>query len=185
MRFLPSLLKSGFQSTLPAGEATTLTSMTLSSSREFQSTLPAGEATKADASFWSTGRFQSTLPAGEATIRRSPCGSDSPDFNPRFPRGKRQDSSEIYNRISVISIHASRGGSDEMYTGLPRRFQEFQSTLPAGEATSVAYSGDWDYHQFQSTLPAGEATNVHDSDSLGWYISIHASRGGSDWFPSL
>ena len=100
--------------------------------------------------------FQSTLPAGEATQRCYRRRIDR-NFNPRFPRGKRRDKKEAY-------LDAYK----------------FQSTPPAGEATSAAKSDDGvDYNfnprfprgkrlydegkklellQFQSTLPAGEAT---------------------------
>ena len=56
-----------------------------------------------------------------------------------------------------ISIHASRGGSDIADTELLPHRLEFQSTLPAGEATEPRGVG----------VPEGA-------------ISIHASRGGSD-----
>ena len=56
-----------------------------------------------------------------------------------------------------ISIHASRGGSDRSGNSVNINVDIFQSTLPVGEATKPATSG-----------------NVHH------YISIHASRGGSD-----
>ncbi len=55
--------------------------------------------------------FQSTLPAGEATVLPS---------DQRF--------------ADVISIHASREGSDITLKG-EGESSEFQSTLPAGEAT--------------------------------------------------
>ena len=56
--------------------------------------------------------FQSTLPAGEATLRQAPCGGRGHDFNPRFPRGKRQPRVNCLHIVIQISIHASRGGSD-------------------------------------------------------------------------
>ena len=124
-------------------------------------------------------RFQSTLPAGEATYLAS---------------------TELLS--IVISIHASRGGSDITIASIPADSREFQSTLPAGEATSRLRSIEG-LVQFQSTLPAGEATII-EADSIGidgdfnprfprgkrlhcggffrrfYPISIHASRGGSD-----
>ena len=84
--FSPSF---GFQSTLPAGEATRSSSSLGSSSALFQSTLPAGEATRFPGAITSSFQFQSTLPAGEATI-----------WN------------RAYISTNKISIHASRGGSD-------------------------------------------------------------------------
>ena len=56
------------------------------------------------------------------------------DFNPRFPRGKRQN---LYSRHKIRI-------------------------------------------QFQSTLPAGEATEKLNNKTVKSKISIHASRGGSD-----
>ncbi len=57
-------------------------------------------------------KFQSTLPAGEATLIFTDEEVQDLNFNPRFPRGKRLLQSLIGKGIAVISIHASRGGSD-------------------------------------------------------------------------
>ena len=38
-------------------------------------------------------------------------------FNPRFPRGKRLDLIQKNPMLTVISIHASRGGSDDHFCG--------------------------------------------------------------------
>ena len=148
-------------------------------------------------------RFQSTLPAGEATTPRLTRILHWPHFNPRFPRGKRQKSptpkasnlpfqstlpageatggsNHPLNR-GVISIHASRGGSDVQNVGLPLLDAIFQSTLPAGEATALFRASLTICRRFQSTLPAGEATKCGQSRRRGLSaISIHASRGGSD-----
>ena len=78
--------------------------------------------------------FQSTLPAGEATKDEARQAADK-----------------------MISIHASRGGSDKIG--------------PTAHITNI---------QFQSTLPAGEATTVKVIFKDKHIISIHASRGGSD-----
>jgi len=57
----------------------------------------------------------------------------------------------------VISIHASREGSDHQLLGVSYLSQKFQSTLPAREATGLSWA------------------------LYGLYeISIHASREGSD-----
>ena len=144
-----------FQSTLPAKEATCggtlrppLSSISIHASREgsdikrplkmqrqkFQSTLPVGEATRPRSlSKWFP-RFQSTLPTGEATMLTIPewC-------------------------IYVISIHASREGSDNFDRADMDALKEFQSTLPAKEATRFIIVGTCDF-----------------------LISIHTSREGSD-----
>ena len=84
----------------------------------FQSTLPAGEATKQHPDIIAIVLFQSTLPAGEAT----------------------QAVAVSYFTVP-ISIHASRGGSDNVPAArLPLR-KPFQSTLPAGEATRLRLCG--------------------------------------------
>ena len=57
-------------------------------------------------------------------------------FNPRFPRGKRPAAGPS---MSVVN--------------------QFQSTLPAREATIKALLQDPKVIQFQSTLPAREATD--------------------------
>ena len=60
---------------------------------------------------------------------------------------------------------------------------KFQSTLPAGEATHVAYS-------FGPALHISIHASRGGSDSVTWpvavldVISIHASRGGSDISPT-
>ena len=56
--------------------------------------------------------FQSTLPAGEATFFRAMAVRRERNFNPRFPRGKRRILRIHLPQLPVISIHASRGGSD-------------------------------------------------------------------------
>ena len=102
-------------------------------------------------------RFQSTLPAGEATSTNNGVTG-----------------------LAEISIHASRGGSD-IYNSRRWRAVAFQSTLPAGEATCPAVFDVLFPPEFQSTLPAGEATGQRDFLLILLHISIHASRGGSDF----
>ena len=89
------------------------------------------------------------------------------DFNPRFPRGKRQ--------------RRSRSGCSS---------RPFQSTLPAGEATVNLLHGrrvrDISIHASRG----GSDRFVHRLETCAVQISIHASRGGSDpiglsaWRPS-
>ena len=100
--------------------------------------------------------FQSTLPAGEATR-----------MNPAVPL------------TMMISIHASRGGSDVTCHRSSLK-KIFQSTLPAGEATR--------HCRWLST--GGQKISIHASrggsdregadEMAAGRISIHASRGGSD-----
>ena len=101
----------------------------------FQSTLPAGEATFIILLNSKNNKFQSTLPAGEATSACFTSNLSIAHFNPRFPRGKRQQLARKLNHL-------------------------------------------WG---FQSTLPAGEATKSLTDARKEIGISIHASRGGSDF----
>ena len=124
-----------------------------------------------------------------------------PNFNPRFPRGKRQDSHAVGNAdsafqstlpareatsslnfpdtISSISIHASREGSDGGQI-LDYGNLRFQSTLPAREATNAICTCSMVPWRFQSTLPAREATIIRHNQPAFSKISIHAFREGSD-----
>ena len=57
-------------------------------------------------------KFQSTLPVGEATQKSVMRLFQTGYFNPRFPWGKRPEFPRCLLAIRMISIHASRGGSD-------------------------------------------------------------------------
>ena len=102
----------------------------------FQSTLPAREATPPEPMPQSTGQFQSTLPAREATNITPGMWVWTNDFNPRFPRGKRRKGFRGIDTDGIISIHASREGSDQICSGFYSKSHGFQSTLPAREATA-------------------------------------------------
>ena len=123
-----------FQSTLPAREATTVQgsgSQRVSNfnprfprgkrrtvdkdshiDHPFQSTLPAGEATKSGNRDSDFARFQSTLPAGEATRGVAALIYLSWGFQSTLPAGEATPFPAIMWIDSIISIHASRGGSD-------------------------------------------------------------------------
>ena len=93
-----------FQSTLPARGATSKFAR-FSADKLFQSTLPARGATPRSGAP-STGQnlFQSTLPARGATgADLEPVGGDF-DFNPRSPRGERQQ------RCTIIFLHLWQKG---------------------------------------------------------------------------
>ena len=87
---------------------------------------------------------------------------DVANFNPRFPRGKRQ----------------YRGGNRNVDN-------LFQSTLPAGEATVEVAS------VLRALMISIHASRGGSDDfrvkllTVHHIISIHASRGGSDLLPAL
>ena len=82
----------------------------------------------------------------------------------------------------IISIHAPRGGSDCPVSRCPLAGPYFNPRSPWGERLLWELSvGFW--LAFQSTLPVGGATlyiYYYTTDSI---ISIHAPRGGSDFYP--
>ena len=190
---------SKFQSTLPAGEATTRVYHYFIKAR-FQSTLPAGEATGEGKRAHNVQRFQSTLPAGEATslllsvsanfsisIHASRGGSDvgdffskcSPvDFNPRFPRGKRHGQGTSMIQDINFNPRFPRGKRRPCCSA-SQGSMYFNPRFPRGKRHNMnAFSISLDV--FQSTLPAGEATLRFVTMAVILSISIHASRGGSD-----
>ena len=126
----------------------------------FQSTLPAGGATdKNNEKNLRTNRFQSTLPAGGATTGKQMTRHRRYDFNPRSPRGERLYMCNTYNCASIISIHAPRGGSDfDFYwpalanIGISIHAPRGGSDTPNVSPLSIPF-------RFQSTLPAGGATS--------------------------
>ncbi len=145
--------------------------------------------------------FNPRFPRGKR-LHDFPAGGHGEDFNPRFPRGKRLYNCCIHSTLSafqstlpageatgffdmillhrLISIHASRGGSD--LHPLRRAMIVTCISIHASRGGS-----DFDENgvlrftfKFQSTLPAGEATSSMSCTALPGEISIHASRGGSD-----
>ena len=100
-------------------------------------------------------------------------------FNPRFPRGKRHRMRRGAVMLWMISIHASREGSDNgKACGVPSA--EFQSTLPAREATRSSMASARATPYFNPRFPRGKRPFIPESISAGKLISIHASREGSD-----
>ena len=78
----------------------------------------------------------------------------------------------------LISIHASREGSD-LRQWLKWWQVQFQSTLPAREATGrIIKTGEGDVN-FNPRFPRGKRLHLMLTFSFFW-ISIHASREGSD-----
>ena len=123
----------------------------------FQSTPPARRATSRASRSTPQTSFQSTPPARRATPRRRCRATGSAGFNPRPPRGGRQDGRRQ-----------------------PRRSRVFQSTPPARRATASATATCRRPSAFQSTPPARRATLVVGRWILGVQVSIHAPRAEGD-----
>ena len=79
----------------------------------------------------------------------------------------------------MISIHASRGGSDNSLEYPPAKYFDFNPRFPWGKRPST-FCPSGAVSAFQSTLPVGEATKRREKSMENEKISIHASRGGSD-----
>ena len=147
--------------------------------------------------------FQSTLPVGEAT--KQCCGrSVKKQISIHASRGGSDKKAISKVTMDNISIHASRGGSDKYHRAGCKYLKKFQSTLPVGEATVYGNPTCVGTSRFQSTLPVGEATkSLFSAIGVGIFqstlpvgeatllisaiqdyfmISIHASRGGSDFY---
>ena len=144
-----------FQSTLPAGEATLMPTSGSQKPRYFNPRFPRGKRLLRSILRALSCIFQSTLPAGEATVRPAITSKGPPDFNPRFPRGKRPgigvplvtysifqstlpageatDQSRICGQGSAISIHASRGGSDDLPVIARSAYVYFNPRFPRGK----------------------------------------------------
>ena len=150
-----------FQSTLPAGEATSSFFRLYPSQSKFQSTLPAGEATFAVLSVGSMVLFQSTLPAGEATINSANSVAILV-ISIHASRGGSDTTAKTWgNKAIEISIHASRGGSDYKDLEHLNAPYEFQSTLPAGEATWIEYDAVSADADFNPRFPRGKRPTTY------------------------
>ena len=122
--------------------------------------------------------FQSTLPAGEATSSSRFCSSDL-KISIHASRGG-SDNLDVSALLQEwISIHASRGGSDLVH-GDHRKEGEISIHASRGGSDSQRVNGKDGQNEFQSMLPAREATQGVAKHKDPTFISIHASREGSD-----
>ena len=100
--------------------------------------------------------FQSTCPARGTTAHRLNLSESKVHFNPRAPRGARQNALKIRNTRT-----------------------KFQSTCPARGTTAMPLSSveSW---LFQSTCPARGTTQKKRLFFVRRWISIHVPREGHD-----
>ena len=120
--------------------------------------------------------FQSPHPHGERPAYAVLC-RDSPDFNPRSPRGERPQFRADLVKLIAISIHAPVRGATNVD---PQRFMDFYISIhaPVRGATCV-----WMCHLRQATIsihaPVRGATNPFCSVRCPAFISIHAPVRGA------
>ena len=148
-------------------------------SRLFQSTPPARAATFLFASKLLGGRV-SIHAAREGGDYRQELAYRSPTcFNPRRPRGRRQQHIRLGVTVLAVSIHAAREGGDARTLRAPITNTLFQSTPPARAATIHPCAGLLTV-AFQSTPPARAATHLESALCVKDAVSIHAAREGGD-----
>ena len=108
------LLTEQFQSTLPAWGATSYGHLA-ESMTEFQSTLPAWGATNKEDKRWLLLLISIHAPRMGSDLALGHCAIISLQFQPTFPAGGERRRILGHARGDVtISIHAPRGGSDDI-----------------------------------------------------------------------
>ena len=106
--------------------------------------------------------FLSTLPARGATDCAADVRFYGQDFYPRSPRGERPRYSDLCKRLSGISIHAPREGSDVPGLELScPEIPDFYPRSPRGERPIPTLVANIPEILFLSTLPARGATGRH------------------------
>ncbi len=118
---------------------------------------PCGERRKRAVLFASHGSFNPRSPCGERPLKTNVAIGDN-CFNPRSPCGERPPT-WTNSKISAVSIHAPRVGSDTRFASATSRTDGFQSTLPVWGATTIRGRSVF-AEAFQSTLPVWGATRV-------------------------
>ena len=182
-----------FQSTCPARGTTTRTPCRASRSR-FQSTCPARGTTESEDDAENYVTFQSTCPARGTTGTEPTEGGATTYFNPRAPRGARQERESLYRRNGGISIHVPREGHDQLSSGSCARQAIFQSTCPARGTTRPAWCKRRDYKYFNPRAPRGarltgsrcsrQLTDFNPRAPRGARPAYHRLGDGHDAFQS-
>ena len=125
-------------------------------------------------------KFQSTLPVGGATGKRS-IKSTSGQFQSTLPVGGATPDGRLHTSGISISIHAPRGGSDRRYSAPRSSAADFNPRSPWGERLPHSFPYVKGVY-FNPRSPWGERRDIHGCTGLGQAISIHAPRGGSDFY---
>ena len=148
---------------------------------QFQSTLPVGGATLSGKSLMLGNLISIHAPRGGSDIFLETLVLSVRHFNPRSPWGERQRLEfTIYDRLifqstlpvggatmrfstvltgKIISIHAPRGGSDNIAGNVITRLPDFNPRSPWGERPFQCFQ-IIRFGTFQSTLPVGGATGL-------------------------
>ena len=108
-----------------------------SKQKDFYPRSPQGEGPRAEIEQALETRFLSTRPPGGAPSRRRAPPPAGRYFYPRSPRGERPQAPPRRQKVSPISIHAPREGSDVTVCRDLIQSGRFLSTLPARGATQT------------------------------------------------
>ena len=99
-------------------------------------------------------------------------------FNPRPPRGGRQEHAPRDYTNLIISIHAPREGGDQNGRTIKRLSCLFQSTPPARGATQRTRNPSAGFRDFNPRPPRGGRPSINRGCS-GWiYFNPRPPRGG-------
>ena len=102
------------------------------------------------------------------------------NFNPRSPRGERQNSIKDSVKALIISIHAPLAGSDSSPSTNPNDYIDFNPRSPRGERPDEP-SFRCHYADFNPRSPRGERPGLPSIRERSCLISIHAPLAGSDF----
>ena len=101
------------------------------------------------------------------------------NFNPRSPRGLRQDKIKNGTSRKGISIHAAQEGCDRLFQPLRTHLNNFNPRSPRG-LRQFGLLNLLNQKEFQSTQPKRAATKIAAFKTARDSISIHAAQEGCD-----
>src|ERR1035441_1598113 len=167
-----------FQSTPPARAATaTMDSWYMRSPVSIHAAREGGDGLHAQAAAFQSVSIHAAREGGDSA--QCPHHTQAGCFNPRRPRGRRQQHIRLGVTVLAVSIHAAREGGDARTLRAPITNTLFQSTPPARAATIHPCAGLLTV-AFQSTPPARAATQIESALCVKDAVSIHAAREGGD-----
>ena len=161
----------------PRGERLSKSSSSLQSA-VFQSTLPAGGATTLPRIEYYKLEISIHAPRGGSDDDHPPKRQGRQNFNPRSPRGERRKTLTKSRRHMDFNPRSPRG-ERRLLGNICRPTVSFQSTLPAGGATRNRRQRK-PIRGISIHAPRGGSDVGRENIYEKIQISIHAPRGGSD-----
>ena len=117
--------------------------------------------------------------------RERPCilpasGFVTFNFNPRSPQRERRGKTIVFAKVTEISIHAPRKGSDFITIVSTIQMKNFNPRSPQRERRPSDYICQSTGKNFNPRSPQRERPQASSISSVVIAISIHAPRKGSD-----